>query len=138
MATSSASAPFSCLGCYEDGALAELVAMPVEKLHPLPAAMPLRLAALGEPGSIAMQAVNRGTPVAGETALVLGCGPIVLLSILFLSELGIIVIASDLYEHRLELALMFVCTASITVGNTMCHIVAYAVLLGAVCPLVTK
>lgn len=125
----------SCLGCYEDGALAELVSMPIEKLHPLPAAMPLRLATLGEPGSIAMQAVNRGTPVAGETALVLGCGPIGLLSILFLTERGINVIASDLDEHRMELARQFGATATITAGTDPFPNNDDADLLAEACPM---
>ncbi len=94
----------SCLGCYEDGALAEILSVPVSKLHPLPLGLPRYLGALGEPGSIAMQAVNRGRPQAGETALVLGCGPIGLLATLFLTERGVRVIASDLSESRMALA----------------------------------
>ncbi|MGB9034364.1 MAG: alcohol dehydrogenase catalytic domain-containing protein [Paeniglutamicibacter sp.] len=107
----------SCLGCYEDGALAEVVSVPVGKLHVLPEGMPVRLAALGEPGSIAMQAVNRGTPVEGETALVLGCGPIGLLATLFLTERGVTVIASDLSESRLELARAFGAVATLKAGS---------------------
>ncbi|MFL4475730.1 alcohol dehydrogenase catalytic domain-containing protein [Paeniglutamicibacter sp. MACA_103] len=107
----------SCLGCYEDGALAEVVRVPVDKLHVLPESMPPRLATLGEPGSIAMQAVNRGTPEAGETALVLGCGPIGLLAILFLSERGVKVIASDLSASRLELARAFGAVATLQAGS---------------------
>src|SRR5699024_7318507 len=60
----------SCLGGYQDGALAEMICLRVEKRHPIPINVPLRLGALGDPGSIAMQAVKRGTPVDGETALV--------------------------------------------------------------------
>ena len=107
----------SCLGVYEAGALTELISLPVEKLHPLPDGMPMRLAALGEPGSIAMQAVNRGTPVNGETALVLGCGPIGLLATLFLTERGVNVIAADLDEHRMTLARQFGAVATITAGT---------------------
>ncbi|MDD0856815.1 alcohol dehydrogenase catalytic domain-containing protein [Arthrobacter alpinus] len=107
----------SCLGCYEDGALAEVVSVPVDKLHVLPEGMPMRLAVLGEPGSIAMHAVNRGTPVAGETALVLGCGPIGLLATLFLTERGVKVIASDLSAARLELASAFGAVATLKAGS---------------------
>ena len=107
----------SCLGCYQDGALAEVVSVPIGKLHPLPEGMPNRLAALGEPGSIAMQAVNRGIPVAGETALVLGCGPIGLLATLFLTERGVKVIASDLNPSRLELARAFGAVATLQAGS---------------------
>lgn len=107
----------SCLGCYEDGALAEVVSVPVDKLHVLPEGMPMRLAVLGEPGSIAMHAVNRGTPAAGETALVLGCGPIGLLATLFLTERGVKVIASDLSAARLELASAFGAVATLKAGS---------------------
>ncbi|HIW45357.1 MAG TPA: alcohol dehydrogenase catalytic domain-containing protein [Candidatus Yaniella excrementigallinarum] len=106
----------SCLGCYQDGALAELICLPVEKLHPIPINMPLRLGALGEPGSIAMQAVKRGTPVDGETALVLGCGPIGLLATLFLTDHGVNVVAADLDEHRMMLARKFGAVATISAG----------------------
>lgn len=110
----------SCLGCYEDGALLELISVPVERLCPLPDGMPLDLAALGEPTSIAMQAVNRGRPVAGDTALVLGTGPIGLLAILYLSGLGIDVIGVDLDPGRLALARDFgaVRTLQITEGSS--------------------
>lgn len=125
----------SCLGCYEDGALAELISMPVAKLHPLPADMPLRLAALGEPGSIAMQAVNRGTPVAGETALVLGCGPIGLLATLFLTERGVNVVAADLDEHRMELARQFGAVATLTAGTDPFPNADDAAVLTEACPM---
>lgn len=125
----------SCLGCYEDGALTEIISMPVDKLHPLPDGMPLRLAALGEPGSIAMQAVNRGTPVAGETALVLGCGPIGLLATLFLTDRGVNVIAADLDEHRMVLARQFGAVATITAGADPFPSAADAQVLAEACPM---
>ncbi|OAV51145.1 alcohol dehydrogenase catalytic domain-containing protein [Enteractinococcus helveticum] len=125
----------SCLGCYEDGALTEIISMPVDKLHPLPHGMPLRLAALGEPGSIAMQAVNRGTPVAGETALVLGCGPIGLLATLFLTERGVNVVAADLDEHRMALARQFGATATISAGTDPFPSVEGAKVLAEACPM---
>lgn len=97
----------SCLGCYSDGALTELISVPVSKLCPVPPGLPLDIAAMGEPASIAMQAVNRGRPEAGEIALVLGSGPIGLLATLYLSELGIKVVCADTEQHRLDLAVEF-------------------------------
>ncbi|MCC3281476.1 alcohol dehydrogenase catalytic domain-containing protein [Arthrobacter caoxuetaonis] len=107
----------SCLGCYEDGALAEVISVPVSKLHPVPEGMPLRLAVLGEPGSIAMQAVNRGRPEAGETALVFGCGPIGLLTTLFLTELGVNVFTSDLVPSKLEMSREFGAVGTLLAGS---------------------
>lgn len=97
----------SVLGCYEDGALTELLNVPVDKLHRVPPSLPLDLAALAEPMSIAMQAVNRGRPTAGETALVLGCGPIGLLAALYLRDLGLKVIAADTDGARIDFAAGF-------------------------------
>jgi L-gulonate 5-dehydrogenase len=96
-----------CIGCYSDGALMELVSVPVEKLCPVPDGLDLDLAAMAEPASIAMQAVNRGRPSPGETALVLGSGPIGLLATLYLTDLGVKVVCADADPDRLELALAF-------------------------------
>lgn len=96
-----------CLGCYSDGALVELITVPLDKLCPVPDELPLDIAAMGEPTSIAMQAVNRGRPVAGEVALVLGSGPIGLLATLYLTELGVHVVCADTEQHRLDLAVQF-------------------------------
>ena len=120
----------SCLGCYEDGALAELVSVPVDKLHPLPPSLPLHLGALGEPGSIALQAVNRGTPKPGETALVLGCGPIGLLATLFLAERGVKVIASDLSAERMQLARDFGAEQTFAAGSGAADAVAWGAAAG--------
>ncbi|QOD03597.1 alcohol dehydrogenase catalytic domain-containing protein [Pseudarthrobacter sp. BIM B-2242] len=96
-----------CIGCYSDGAMVELLSVPVEKLCLVPEDLPLEIAAMGEPASIAMQAVNRGRPVAGETALVLGSGPIGLLATLYLTDLGVTVLCADTEADRLELATAF-------------------------------
>jgi L-gulonate 5-dehydrogenase len=104
-----------CIGCYSDGALTELLSMDVAKLCPVPGSLPLDLAAMGEPASIAMQAVNRGRPSPGETALVLGCGPIGLLATLYLTELGVQVVCADTETDRLELASTFGAAAALLV-----------------------
>jgi len=102
-----ACADVSVYGCYEDGALVELINVPFEKLHRVPADLPLHIASLWEPMSIAMQAVNRSCPVRGEKAVVLGCGPIGLLITLYLTDLGIDVLAADTLEGRTAFARQF-------------------------------
>ncbi|WAP60251.1 zinc-dependent alcohol dehydrogenase [Streptomyces sp. S465] len=98
----------SVYGCYDvPGALTELMAIPVAKLFPAPKALPARLASLCEPTSIAMQAVNRARPVAGEQALVLGSGPIGLLCTLYLTSLGVEVVAADTVPERCAFAREF-------------------------------
>jgi L-gulonate 5-dehydrogenase len=96
-----------CIGCYSDGAMVELLSVAVEKLCLVPEDLPLEIAAMGEPASIAIHAVNRGRPTAGETALVLGSGPIGLLATLYLRDLGVNVISADTEPGRLELATAF-------------------------------
>lgn len=96
------------LGCFVlDGGLTELLVVPAEKVCPLPAGLSLEVAALGEPMSIAMQAVRRGRPRTGETALVTGCGPIGVLAALYLTELGVRVVAADIDADRAEAARAF-------------------------------
>ncbi|PXY36633.1 alcohol dehydrogenase catalytic domain-containing protein [Prauserella flavalba] len=106
----------SCLGCYEDGGLAELIAVPVTDLHRVPDGMPTGLAALAEPASIAMQAVLRGRPEKGECALVLGCGPIGLLATLHLTSLGVDVVAADTAADRSAFARRFGAVETVVPG----------------------
>ncbi len=94
----------SVYGCYEDGSLVTEQAVPLEKLYRVPAGLDLRLAALAEPTSIALQAVHRGRARAGEKALVSGAGPIGLLATLCLKDLGCDVTVADMNPARLELA----------------------------------
>lgn len=97
----------SVLGCYEHGGLAELLAVPTARLHRVPDALPLEIAALGEPASIALRAVERSEGAAGQTAVVLGCGPIGLLATLGLAERGVAVVACDTDPARAALAASF-------------------------------
>lgn len=104
----------SVYGCYQDGALAELMTLPLSKLYRVPTDLPIELAPLAEPMSIAMQAVNRGRAVAGETAVVLGAGPIGLLTTLSLVEAGVTVLTADVRAERAEFARRFGATEGVT------------------------
>ncbi|QOC24874.1 alcohol dehydrogenase catalytic domain-containing protein [Microbacterium hominis] len=97
----------SVRGCYEDGGFAEVVSVPVDRLHRVPDDLALDAAALGEPASISLQAVARAGAQPGETALVLGCGPIGLLATLGLTERGVTVVAADTDAERISLAREF-------------------------------
>lgn len=109
----------SVYGCYQDGALLEQLNVPVEKLHKLPDGLSSSIAPLWEPTSIAMQAVNRGRPVAGEHAVVLGCGPIGLLATLYLSDLGVRVIAADTVAERCDFAKSFGASDTLLIDPTV-------------------
>jgi L-iditol 2-dehydrogenase len=95
----------SCDEYRQHGAFAEFVAVPQRILHPLPADLPFEHAALIEPVSIALHAVELLKVKHGERAVVVGTGMIGLLVIQALRVAGCSeVIAVDIDAGRLELA----------------------------------
>jgi L-iditol 2-dehydrogenase len=96
----------SCTDYRQNGAFAELVAVPEHITHPLPAELPFEHAAMIEPVSVALHAVSRLNASPGEIAVVVGSGMIGLLVIQALRVAGCSeVIAIDLDDKRLELAI---------------------------------
>lgn len=95
----------SCEDYRQHGCFAEYVAVPQHIVHRVPEGLPLTHAAMTEPVSIAVHAVER-TPIAlGASALVVGCGMIGLLCIQTLRAAGCgRIIASDVDDTRLERA----------------------------------
>jgi len=67
------------IGIDLDGGIAEQVAVPVHRLLALPAALPLRAAALVEPLAVCVHAVRRAGIALGAPVAVAGAGPIGLL-----------------------------------------------------------
>ena len=88
-----------------DGGMAEFIKLPVASLMKLPLEMPPHIGALIEPLAVAVHGVAR-TRLDGVTlAVVLGAGPIGLLTALVAKSRGIPhVLISDVLESRLELA----------------------------------
>src|SRR6056297_3663717 len=89
----------------ENGTFAEYVAVPGDFLHPLPDSLTDEDGAFLEPLSVAIQACNRAGITAGSTFVVLGAGPIGLITALAAraygaTPLGIV----DVNERRLEFA----------------------------------
>ena len=76
------------MGVETPGAYAEYVRTPAHDLVALPAGFDLRLGALVEPLAVARHAVGRGGLMAGESALVIGGGPVGLAVLLWLKHLG--------------------------------------------------
>lgn len=79
------------LGLYgidEPGGLAEFAVFPDDRLHPVDAAVPARIAALVEPLAVAVHAVRRSHLAGGETVAVFGAGPIGILTALVARHLG--------------------------------------------------
>lgn len=89
----------------QNGAFAELVAVPARILYSLPTNLTFAHAAMVEPVSIAVHAVQRVRPAATDVAVVIGSGMIGLLTIQVLRWAGVkTIIAVDLAENRLALA----------------------------------
>jgi (R,R)-butanediol dehydrogenase/meso-butanediol dehydrogenase/diacetyl reductase len=88
-----------------DGGMAEFVKLPIASLMKLPARMSPQIGALIEPLAVAVHGVDRFPTTEAEVAVIMGAGPIGLLTALVAKERGIpTVLISDVLPSRLELA----------------------------------
>lgn len=95
----------SCGDYRRHGAFAEFVSVPARILHRLPDSLPFEQAALVEALAVAVHAVGRKVPAAGDRVVVLGCGMIGLLTIQVLRARGCRnIVAVDLEPRRRALA----------------------------------
>ncbi|NQT58784.1 MAG: alcohol dehydrogenase catalytic domain-containing protein [Bacteroidetes bacterium] len=93
------------LGVETDGGFAEFFIAPMERLYAVPDQVTDQQAALAEPLSVAVHAVNYGLPSPEKTAVILGAGPIGLLIGLVLRAKGIKEFwISEIDDQRLALA----------------------------------
>jgi L-gulonate 5-dehydrogenase len=92
------------LGVHSQGGFAEYLCVPTSKLHLVPDNLPLQIAAFAEPIAIGIQACNRAGVTSKDTVLVLGCGPIGMVTIEVAINRGARVLASDINEQRLLIA----------------------------------
>jgi len=93
------------IGCQTDGAMSEYIAVPQDRVVPIPADMTLDDAVLVEPLAVAVHAVRRAVTVAGKRAVVLGSGPIGLFTAACLRAYNAReVVVTDLLDWRLKLA----------------------------------
>jgi threonine dehydrogenase-like Zn-dependent dehydrogenase len=93
------------LGAHRPGAYAEHVAVPAESIVPLPPGMTLRLGALAEPLAVTVRIGELAGDVEGQTLLVIGAGPIGLLTLQVLRVAGAArVFVADLDAARLAMA----------------------------------
>jgi 2-desacetyl-2-hydroxyethyl bacteriochlorophyllide A dehydrogenase len=83
------------IGIDSPGALQGLWNVPAEALVPLRAHVPLRHGALVEPVAVAVHDVRRSGLAAGESAVVLGGGPIGVLIAVVARDLGVRVLVSE-------------------------------------------
>ena len=85
-----------------EGSFAEYAVIPETIAYKLPLDTPYDVGALYEPCGVAMHAVQRAQPNPGDTAVVLGCGPIGIYVQQIMKALGSDVIATDVKKFRLE------------------------------------
>ena len=91
--------------CRRHGAFAEYVMVPHHILYRLPDSLSFQHAAMVEPVSVALHAVNRAGVCIGDTAVVVGTGVIGLLTVQALRAAGCgQIIAVDLDQKKLDLA----------------------------------
>jgi 2-desacetyl-2-hydroxyethyl bacteriochlorophyllide A dehydrogenase len=87
------------------GGYAERMLLSAPLLMPIPNGLDPKHAALTEPMSVGLHAVNKSNIAPGEAALVIGCGPIGIAIIAALSVRGVeSIVASDFSPKRRELA----------------------------------
>jgi len=92
------------IGIDQDGAFAEFVRIPATNIWKLDAAIPVQYGAILDPLGNAVHTVLAGA-IAGQTALVTGCGPIGLMSIAVAKACGgSTVFATETNAHRREMA----------------------------------
>ena len=101
-------AAFGFAGLMGDGGMAEYALVPAYMVHRLPDGFDLAVAAVLEPAAVALHAVRRSTFEAGQTAVVVGLGPVGLIVCALLREAGAArIIGLDPVPARRELARRF-------------------------------
>jgi threonine dehydrogenase-like Zn-dependent dehydrogenase len=94
------------VGIGRDGAFAEYVVVSARLAIPVPDGMPTELQALVEPVACVVRAARKAQVGFGQSAVVLGAGPIGNLHVQMLRLCGVApIIASDLNEDRCKMAL---------------------------------
>jgi threonine 3-dehydrogenase len=92
------------IGIDQDGAFADFVKIPASNIWKLDAAIPEHYGAILDPLGNAVHTVLAG-PIAGQTVLVTGCGPIGLMAIAVAKACGSsTVFATETNEHRRAMA----------------------------------
>lgn len=92
------------LGAHKDGCFAEYVTVQAKKMYRIPGGVDLKLAALTEPLAVAVHDVRNSGLKVGQTALIIGGGPIGIFIAMVAQLAGAQVYISEVSEFRLEFA----------------------------------
>ena len=93
-----------CLGVQVDGGFCDYIAVPEQKVYPLPHGLPWEKASLIEPFSIGAEVLARSGVLKGDKVLVLGAGTIGLCILQAMKIAGAEVLITDFVDSRLETA----------------------------------
>jgi len=94
------------MGISMDGAFAEYMVVPERLVIPAPDVVPFNILALTEPLACVVRAARKANVTFGQSAVVLGAGPIGHLHVQLLRTIGAApIIVSDLSQDRIDLAL---------------------------------
>ncbi len=107
------------LGVQRDGALAEYIAMPAEKLYP--ANLSLKELCLVEPLTVGFHAVARGRITAEDAVAIIGCGGVGLGAVAASGFRGARTIAIDVNDDKLEIARKAGATHTINTTHETLH-----------------
>jgi len=95
----------SILGVHRNGCFAEYVVVPLRKVYPKPANISLQLSTLAEPLAVAVHDVRMSGLQVGQTAFVIGGGPIgVLIALVARLSGAAKVVISEVNPYRIRLA----------------------------------
>jgi len=101
-----------------NGTFCDYIAIRSDALHPLPERMSFEQGALVEPAAVGVHAVNRAGACSGMTAVILGCGPIGLMTLqAFKSAGGARATCIDKIPSRLQRALALGADAVVPAGQ---------------------
>ena len=93
------------IGCQGEGAMADYLVIPADKVIPIPDNLSLKHAALTEPIAVGVHAVKRGGSLFNKNVVIIGAGMIGLSTLVCVLKAGAkSVIITDLSDERLELA----------------------------------
>lgn len=108
------------MGVQRDGAFAEYIVMPMERIYD-GKGLSCEQLALIEPFSISFHAINRGDVQRGDKVLVVGAGPIGIFAAIAAKMRGAEVYITDLLDQRLALAKEMGADGTVNCGSGNLH-----------------
>lgn len=104
------------IGCQTDGAFAQYIAIPINKVFSIPKDMSFEEATFVEPTAVGIHAIKKADNIKGERIIIMGAGPIGLITLQLSKIFGAKeIIITDILNSRLKLAKEFGATYAINI-----------------------